>query len=182
MDSFESCVVVNSNIKHGSFKTKNELCHISELKDMISVGSIVISESDLIASRLGRSICKSDIICPNHKERLGVLWKPSKDCCHPSKCKMKGNRAINAQQYAQIIKKFGKFSVPVGGLLCIKHRTSDLLEHGRDTEELEAASTLRSQLCSVRGIFKIENGLGQLRNEVIFIYMSFLFIKVVFHV
>lgn len=182
MEPFNSCVVLNSNIKHGCFKSKREMCRVSELNDVLSVGNMKIVESDLIASRLGRSISKSEFMCPNHRERLGVLWKPPTGCCHPSKCAMKGNRAINEQQYAKMTKKFGKYSVPVGGLLCIMHRTSDLLEHGRDTAEVEAASTLKSQLCSVRGIFKIENGLGQLQNKVIFLYMYYVFIKRVVNV
>lgn len=165
-----NCVISDKNIKHGPYNGQSDLICVQNLKESVSVGKVTVSERVLISSRLGKSLNVEDFICPNHRYKFGVHWNPSKTCCHPDGCALKGHRAITSDQYTKIKCKFGKFSVAIGGLLCQKHRTDDLLKKSVDTELLKSFETAEANLKVVREIFGQENGHHVLKSNKVGIF------------
>lgn len=152
------CIISDEKIKHGPFNGQSKCVNVKDLKKEVTVAKITVSERDLISSRIGKSLDNNSLICPNHRSKLGVHWKPSVTCCHPDNCLLKGSRAITSGQYDKIKRKFGKFSVPVGGLLCQNHRTGDLYKQINDPEKVESVKEAEKNLDTVRKIIGAENG------------------------
>lgn len=150
---YENCVVTDNALIHGPLNNENACVFGQDLN--ASVKNFDVSERELIESRMGKAFQKGDKICPNHRHKLGKEWKAPKTCMHPTKCVFKGDRPTTPNQYAKIVKKFGKFSMPISGMLCQKHRKDDLLKNDVPPETLNKS---RKAMKEIRLILEINDG------------------------
>lgn len=101
--------------------TKDIQTHVGNLK--IRPLNDVRNEWELIAVRAGIFDLLSDVldertICPAHRYKLGLNWKPSRKCQHPlhpqkSKRKPRQDRAIGTQISVEIYQEWNVL-LPVG--------------------------------------------------------------------
>lgn len=158
---FGNCVLSEEILKHGPFKKETACVRVIDLTASVTKHNVF--ERELIESRIGKKFKNTDEICPNHRFKLGLYWKVPTNCCHPSKCPLKGDRPMTSDQYLKVTKKFGKFSVPIEGLLCQRHRKEDLLQNNEAPVEVFAAS--KKALKQIRELLEIDNGHHQLQQQ-----------------
>ena len=96
------------------------------------------NERKLIESRVGRHLLDNEKLCSYHRYTNGVGWKQPRTCQHPDHPKEKGKKAASGRVAS--IKRAMELGIPVGSILCHKHRLQ------RDNVQVPTTSVLELEL------------------------------------
>ena len=92
----------------------------------------ILTEKDLILARTGNfdEDGANMTICPRHRAKLGVFWRPSRKCMHPLHGDRKGKpeRGVNLEISKGIMAKWSAL-IPVGAGKEARHYRLSLYTH-----------------------------------------------------
>lgn len=115
----------------------------SHLRNVKVSQASVSSEKDLILARAGLFDEAGDdlTICPKHRSKMGLFWRPSRKCQHPLHCNRnnKPERGANLQISKEIMLKW-KVLVPIGAGIIY------------NTTVMSTCLVTESQTCSNQGL------------------------------
>ena len=99
-----------------------------------------LNEKSLIENRMGYTFQDVDVICAFHRKTLGIAWKPSKCCQHPSHAsilqkKAPPVRSVPLARLKMLTSETGTI-FPIGTVFCFKHLkdpTEECSQNGCDS-------------------------------------------------
>jgi len=130
--AYRSCIFYNGN--HGICgpflpRTAHSLTSIASLNNDVANHAadlkipITLSESQLVLNRsILTEVPEGAEICPKHRYRLGINWRPSNICMHP--------KHSDEKKTVSCLRSCGyelcsKLAIPLGSLICTKCRKAE---------------------------------------------------------
>ena len=113
--------------------------HFKSLHMSDVIGNLLWTEKSIIESRAGRALMDEEMICENHRNKLGLCWKQPTTCLHPEHTKGKRCRKSPTTRVASLssvnrINEELPYSFPLGGKLCTQHRKASLSRVSTDEQ------------------------------------------------